>query len=59
MRALLFLTALTFIVSCKQAKKSGEMEDTPMQTEVDTVKLAIQGEKLLSTYCYQFHDQKM
>ena len=59
MRALLVLTALTFIISCKQAKKSGEIVDTPMQTEVDTEDLAIRGEKLLSTYCYQCHDPKM
>ena len=59
MRALLVLTALTFIISCKQAKKSGEIEDTPVQTEVEAEDLAIRGEKLLATYCYQCHDPKM
>jgi len=30
-----------------------------MQTEVEAEELAIRGEKLLSTYCYQCHDPKM
>lgn len=55
MRALLFLTVLTFIISCKQAKKSGDVEETPMQTEAEAETLAQQGEKLMSTYCYQCH----
>lgn len=59
MRALVFLTVLTFVFSCKQEKKAAEMEDTPVQTEeVQAEELAIQGEKLLSTYCYQCHDPK-
>ena len=58
MRALLFLTALTFVFSCKQGKKSEEMKDTPMETEVQAEDLAMQGEKLMATYCYQCHDPK-
>ena len=58
MRALLLLTVLTFVFSCKQEKKSEQMEDTPSQTEVQTEELAVHGEKLLSTYCYQCHDPK-
>ncbi|MDH3698349.1 MAG: hypothetical protein OEQ81_06770 [Flavobacteriaceae bacterium] len=59
MRTLLILTALTLIISCKQDKKSGEIEDTPMQTEVKSEDLAVRGEKLMATYCYQCHDPKM
>ena len=55
MRALLFLTVLSFVFSCKQAKKSGEVEETPMPTEAETVAMAEHGEKMLSTYCYQCH----
>jgi hypothetical protein len=58
MRALLLLMVLTFVFGCKQDKKSGEIEDVPAQTEVQAEDLAIQGEKLLSTYCYQCHDPK-
>ena len=58
MRALLFLTVLTLVFGCKQGKKSEEMEDTPMETEVQAEDLAMKGEKLLSTYCYQCHDPK-
>jgi len=58
MRALLFLTALTLIISCKQEKKTTEMEDAPAQTEVVANDLAMRGEKMLSSYCYQCHDPK-
>lgn len=59
MRTLLILTALALTTSCKQEKKSGEIEDTPMQAEVTSEDLAVRGENLMSTYCYQCHDPKM
>ena len=59
MRALLFLTVLTLVFSCKQEKKTPEMVDTPAQTEDEAKELlAMRGEKMLSTYCYQCHDPK-
>jgi len=58
MRALLFLTVLTLIFSCKQEKKTPEMEDAPVQTEVQADDLAMRGEQMLATYCYQCHDPK-
>jgi len=59
MRALLFLIALAFVVSCKQSKKSGEVEETPIQTEAQVEALAQKGEKTLSTYCYQCHNPEV
>ena len=58
MRALVFLTALTLFFSCKQEKKSPEMVDVPTQTEVQAKDLAMRGEKMLSSYCYQCHDPR-
>lgn len=59
MRALVFLTVLTFILSCKQEKKAAEVDEAIAQVEVQTEDLAMQGEKLLESYCYQCHDPKM
>lgn len=58
MRALLILTVLTLIISCKQEKKTPEVVDMPAQTDVQEKDLAMRGEKMLSTYCYQCHDPK-
>lgn len=53
MRALLFLAILTFVFSCKdQPKKAEEVQDVPMTAE----ELAVEGKKLMSTYCYQCHN---
>lgn len=59
MRALVFLTVLTFMFSCKQEKKVAVVEEATAQVEVQAQELAMQGEKLLSSYCYQCHDPKM
>ena len=58
MRTLLFLTVLTLIISCKQEKKTTELEEAPAQVEMEKADLAMRGEKMLSTYCYQCHDPK-
>lgn len=51
MRALLFLTILAFVFSCKEQPKKAE-ETVTMSAEA----LAVHGEKLMSTYCYQCHN---
>ncbi|MCX2720327.1 hypothetical protein [Lentiprolixibacter aurantiacus] len=51
MRALLFFAILAFVVSCKEQPKKAD-EAVSMSAEA----LAEQGEKLMTTYCYQCHN---